>query len=141
MKTVLPRRAVFAGLLGASLAAAVIGAGCEKRTTPAGPAAAAAVETYVTRGRLESVNIRPGAEPMLVVHHEEIPTFKDRTGKVIGMREMVMDFPLAAGVTHEGYAPGDLLEIEFAVDWSKVPYHRATKITKLPAGTELKIGK
>lgn len=111
---------------------------CEKSTPPA---KAAAIETYTTRGRVEGITDRPGVSPMIQVHHEEIPAFKNREGKVIGMKEMVMDFPAEAGVKFDGFRPGDLVEVQFSVDWTRMPYHAATKLTKLPAGTELKLGK
>jgi Cu/Ag efflux protein CusF len=111
---------------------------CERSATK--PAAAAPVETYTTRGRVEGVSNRPGAETLLQIHHEEIPTFKNREGRVIGMKEMVMDFPIAKGVSVEGLSVGTLVEVEFAVDWSKVPYHVATRLTRLPADTPMRLG-
>ncbi len=113
--------------------------GCKKEESK--PAAAAPAAMYTTRGRVERVVSRPGTQTLLQVHHEEIPSFKNREGAVIGMKEMVMDFPLATGVRVDDLKTGDVIEVEFAVDWSQTPYHAATKVTKLPADTALKLGK
>lgn len=98
------------------------------------------METYVVRGRFQSFRATPGGGVMMA-HHEEIPTFKDRTGKVIGMKEMIMDFPLAEGVSVQGIAAGAPIEIEFVVDWSKAPFHHATRVTTLPAETPLNLSR
>lgn len=131
-------RRIAAAVAASILLGLAFAPGCERSTPKA--AVAAPVETYVTRGRVEGISSRPGTETLLQIHHEEIPTFKNREGRVIGMKEMVMDFPLAEGVSIEGLAVGMPVEVEFAVDWSKVPYHAATRITRLPADTKLRLG-
>lgn len=129
-------RVILAGVLAAGTG--VLGA-CDRKAAPAG-AAAGEVATYTTRGKVEAIVRHPGATPMVKVHHEAIAEFKDRRGTVIGMKEMVMEFPAGPGVSFDGLKVGDLVRIEFAVDWNKTPYHYATAITTLPAGTALTLG-
>ncbi|MCA9274891.1 MAG: copper-binding protein [Phycisphaerales bacterium] len=85
----------------------------------------------------------PGSE--LQIHHEQIPEFKTSEGVVnitadgiAGMRSMTMPFPLAEGVSLDGFAVGDKVEFEFVVNWGgNRPAWEVTKLTKLPAETEL----
>lgn len=85
----------------------------------------------------------PGSE--LQIHHEQIPEFKTSEGVVnitadgiAGMRSMTMPFPLAQGVSLDGFAVGDKVEFEFVVNWGgNRPAWEVTKLTKLPAETEL----
>lgn len=107
---------------------------------PTAPTAAAApaVVTYTSQGLI--ANARETQGGLLVqIHHEPIPEFKDRTGKVIGMKEMVMDFP-AQPSAMQGVAVGDAVTFTFEVDWTKTPAHRLMTVQKLPPGTELRIG-
>lgn len=102
------------------------------------PPAAMAVTTYTSQGLI--ANVRETQGGLLVqIHHEPIPEFKDRTGQVIGMKEMVMDFPAQAGAM-QGVAVGDAVTFTFDVDWTKTPAHRLMTVRKLPPGTELRIG-
>lgn len=85
----------------------------------------------------------PGSE--LQIHHEQIPEFKTSEGVVnitadgiAGMRSMTMPFPLAEGVSLDGFAVGDKVEFEFVVNWGgNRPAWEVTKLTELPAETEL----
>lgn len=85
----------------------------------------------------------PGSE--FKIRHEQIPEFKTSDGVVninskgiSGMASMTMPFPLAEGVSLDGFAVGDKVEFEFVVNWGgNRPAWEVTKLTKLPAETEL----
>jgi Cu/Ag efflux protein CusF len=60
----------------------------------------------------------PGAgKPEVLVRHEAIPDFTDRTGKVAGMASMVMPFAVVPASLARKLAVGDEVEIRFSVDW------------------------
>lgn len=104
--------------------------------------------SYTVRGRVVTV---PSAErPMddLEIHHEAVTDYKNRDGEVFvnskgvpGMISMTMGFPVAAGVSLEGIAPGDIVEFTFVTTWGEqYPTYEVTRIAKLPADTELNFG-
>jgi Cu/Ag efflux protein CusF len=98
------------------------------------------IKAYTVRGRIIALPDASGKQP-LDIHHEEIPDFVGKSGKVVGMKEMIMPFAnLAPGVTLDGFAAGDAVEFVFEVRWNAAPRTLVTKIAKLPAGTELKLG-
>ncbi|MDX2131888.1 MAG: copper-binding protein [Planctomycetota bacterium] len=114
----------------ASFAALALGA-CARELPPPD-------QTYTVRGRIDAL---PQPPAPLAIHHELIPEFLDRTGKVVGMREMVMDFPdLAPGVSLEGLKAGDPIEFTFEVRWKSDPRARVTRIVRLPDDTTLELG-
>ncbi|MHA7811796.1 MAG: copper-binding protein [Phycisphaerales bacterium] len=79
------------------------------------------------------------------IRHEQIRDFKTADGNVnvtaegiAGMRSMTMPFPLAEGVTLDGYGVGDKVEFDFVVNWGGgSAAWEITRIEKLPADTEL----
>lgn len=75
------------------------------------------------------------------VHHEAIDTFVGRDGRLVGMSAMVMPFPLGEGVSLDGIAPGDIVEVTFEVNWESDPYFQVTRLTELPPETALVFGK
>lgn len=112
-----------------------------KPETPAAPAN----PTYSTRGEVVTL---PGIEgDALKLHHERIPTFANKDGKVgkdsqgkPGMKPMTMPFGKAPGVSYEGLKVGDKVGVTFEVNWSaERPDQRIviTKIEKLAADTSL----
>ncbi len=89
---------------------------------------------YTTRAIIDTLPEQGKLASELQLHHEPIPEFKDKTGKIVGMSEMVMGFEPAAGVSLAGLKPGDAVKIEFAV-WGSSPMgYRLTKIERLPEG-------
>lgn len=109
---------------------------------PAAPAASTN-PTYTTRGEIITL---PGLEgDSIKLHHERIPTFANKDGKVgkdsqgkPGMKPMVMPFGKAPSVSYEGFKVGDKVAVVFEVNWSaERPDQRIviTKIEKLPADT------
>ena len=94
--------------------------------------------TYTVRGQVTDVPTPGRPQSDFQVRHEAIDTFADGSGKVVGMGSMAMAFPLAPGVTLEGIAVGDIVEITFPVWWGKSgPDYHVTKIVRLPADTKL----
>ena len=81
---------------------------------------------------------RPGSE--LMVHHEMIPDFENAEGKVVGMNAMIMPFPLAEGVSLEGFEPGDKVEMTFEMRFKPKTFYEVTEISEIPEETELDLG-
>ena len=131
-------RTLIAAACCALSALCVLPAGCDKK--PAPPAALApADQVYTVRGRVERLPQGPRA---LAIQHERIADFQNIDGKVIGMKEMVMDFAdlsPEAQAALPGLAPGDAVEFVFEVRWKSDPRSRVTSITKLAPGTPLSI--
>lgn len=112
-----------------------------KPETPAAPTN----PTYSTRGEVVTL---PGIEgDAIKLHHERIPTFANKDGKIgkdsqgkPGMKPMVMPFGKAPSVSYEGLKIGDKVAVVFEVNWSaERPDQRIviTKIEKLAADTAL----
>ncbi len=102
------------------------------------PPPPAQVDRYVVRGEIARLPSRPGDE--LSVRHEAVPTFKDRSGAVVGMDAMVMGFGVGKGLPLAGLAVGDKVRMTFAVDWVQ-PSLTVEKLEPLPADTLLQFGK
>ena len=73
----------------------------------------------------------------LALHHEAIPSFKDREGETVGMGAMVMNFQAAPEVNLDSVKPGDPIRVTFEMRWQAGSELRATLIEKLPGDTEL----
>jgi hypothetical protein len=78
------------------------------------------------------------------IHHMQIPNFKRQDGTVpttpdgiSGMRSMTMEFPLADGVSIEGFEAGDKIRFSFRVNWGGQIVWEMTGIEKIDAGTEI----
>lgn len=107
--------------------------------TTTDPAAAEPDAVYVVRGRVVMLPDPANPTAEFRVHHEPIPTFKAPDGRVVGMNEMEMPFPVSDPKLLEGVAVGDIVEITFA-DWYKpMRTYKVTKVVKLPAETELNL--
>lgn len=128
--TALPPR--WLALACAALAAALGPAACRERASaPAAPS-----RRYTVRGEVVRA---PAGGAELLVRHEAIDDFADRDGKVVGMESMVMPFRIAPPVSAQGLAPGDAVELTFAVGWDP-PTLRVERIERLPPGTVLHFG-
>ncbi len=126
------------------LASATSLPGCSKEAAaPEKPAAVAPTpgdRTYTTRGRITQLPLKGDARLGLRITHEEIPDFLDRTGKVVGMKAHDMGFPwVADGVSLDGFAIDDIVELTFEVRFNADERHVLTKLTKLPPETPLKL--
>jgi Cu/Ag efflux protein CusF len=123
------RPAFAAIVLAALVVSALVQAACKQE--PDEPAA-----QYTVRGEIKSLP-QPGGDAILYVHHEAIPTFVTREGQQRGMMSMSMPFGVPAGVSLEGLAPGDKVEMTFAVHWDQNPSTQITALRELPADTQL----
>ncbi|GJQ30561.1 MAG: hypothetical protein HBSAPP03_24450 [Phycisphaerae bacterium] len=112
-----------------------LGVGCSDRNTPA--ALAPADQTYTVLGTIEQL---PADGRPLMVHHQPIPEFVGKNGRVVGMREMTMEFAnLAPGVSLSGLKAGDPISMTFEVRWNATPRTRVTAISAVPgSNTEQK---
>jgi hypothetical protein len=144
MRTALTSSATLASVIVAVSGLLLLG-GCS-REAPVAPPSASKAAPSVSIDRYESVRGRITSLPDptsptdqgLRIHHEEMPEFKGRTGS-LGMREMVMPFPLGPGVSLEGFAAGDPVEFDFEVQWEGSPPYYITAIRPLPQGVELNL--
>jgi Cu/Ag efflux protein CusF len=92
---------------------------------------------YTVRG--EVVRLPGDGQPELLVRHEPIPDFADRTGATVGMAAMTMPFPVDRGVSLDGVAPGDKVRLRFRMDWARNDL-AVEEIAELPPGTALELG-
>ena len=118
----------IAGAVTMSVLAAVVGS-CGREAPP--PPA----DVYTVRGVVERLPQAGGPDSGLYIHHAAIPSFRDEHGKVVGMMSMTMPFPVAAGVSLAGIAPGDAVQFTFTVEWKRPAGYQLTRIEKLPPGT------
>jgi len=106
-------------------------------TTPPATAAPATGTSYTVRGQV--VDVPDPANPVseFAVRHEAIDDFKSATGEVVGMGAMNMPFPLGPGVSLADLKIGDIIEMDFEVQYQPATKWFATRIVKLPADTKL----
>lgn len=108
-------------------------------------AAAPAKPTYTVRAEVDTL---PGIESsVLRLHHERIPTFASKDGKVgtdsqgkPGMKPMTMSFAKGPGVSYDGLKVGDKVEVVVEMNWeAALPDERIviTKLTRLAPDTKL----
>lgn len=96
----------------------------------------AADQTYQVRGVLVSID----AERSKVnIQHEEIPDFKDSTGKVVGMSTMTMPFHVAPSVDLTSFTSGDKVTFTLEVRWETKRELLIPEMNKLAADTELQV--
>ncbi len=132
--------------IASGLVLAVVVVACPSGCTQQGgkQATATSVETYDVRGRIVQLPVEGRPAMVLQIDHEHIPNFKDKTGKVtvnsdgsLGMKRMIMPFPVAVGVSLEGLSIGDKVQFTFEVNWGGSPTYQVTAISPLPPETEL----
>lgn len=113
--------------------------------TPEPVASAPAKQTYTVRAEVDTL---PGIESsVLRLHHERIPTFASKDGKIgtdsqgkPGMKPMTMGFAKGPGVSYDGLKAGDKIEVVVEMNWeAPLPDERIviTKLTKLAPETKL----
>jgi len=107
-------------------------------SAPANGTSAASGKRYTVRAEVVTLPAQPGGE--LLLRHEAIPDFTDKSGTVVGMDSMVMPFPVSTSLPLTGLAPGDRIEFVLSVDWAQNKYV-IESLNKLPAATTLKLGK
>lgn len=135
------RRAGPALAVMAALAASVACAGCAKKR---GPAPDVTKVVYTVRGRIVDLPTpgKPASE--FRVAHEAIPDFRaSLPDGPLGMRAMVMPFTPGPGVSLDGLAVGEKIELRFEVDYAKaggaLRDSRVIGLRKLPAETALDV--
>lgn len=115
--------------------------GAESQFIPQGTTPQGEVEqTYTTRGVIMALPGPNTAKQYLQIHHEEIPNFVGRSGNIVGMKEMIMDFPdVASGEVVRGLKVGDAIRFTFEVRWKGTPRTLVTSIEKLPEDEKLEL--
>lgn len=106
-----------------------------------GPALPPPDQVYTLRGKIETLPAKDKPLSDLILLHEPIDSFVDMKGKVVGMDSMSMPFTPDRSVDLSAFAVGDVVEFTFEVRWKQAPRSLLTKMTKLPAGTTIKLGK
>ncbi|QQE12409.1 copper-binding protein [Planctomycetota bacterium] len=113
--------------------------GCEKKENPqpaevvVGPAIVSEGEVYEVRGEVVAM---PDEKGRMKLHHEAIPSFKNKRGEEVGMMSMTMPFPVQEDVELGEIKEGDKVKATFVVTWGETPYY-ISKIEQLPETTEL----
>ncbi len=105
-----------------------------------GPAVPPADQVYTVRGVIKQLPEEGKPANSLMIMHEPIENFVRSDGK-LGMNTMTMPFPPAKGLSLEGLAIGDIVEVVWEVRKSAEPRSQVTSIKKLAPDTELHFGK
>lgn len=131
-------------LVGVILGLSTVLTGCSEKEKPAATGTTGIVPpqrtpdaTYTIRGEIVSLPVDGDARTEFRVHHQPIPDFKNKEGKVVGMKAMTMAFPPAKGVNLSNLKAGDKVSITFSVWWGNTPGWLTTKVEKLPDDTKL----
>jgi Cu/Ag efflux protein CusF len=124
-------------VFGLAVVVAFLGA-CRKQSSE--PEKTTTVHSYTVRGQVASVPVAGDPRTEFQVRHEAIPEFKG-PGDEVGMDTMTMPFPLRDGVSLEGIAVGDKVEVTFEVIYDLVKKSPvdwdAVSVKELPAETAL----
>jgi Copper binding periplasmic protein CusF len=91
-------------------------------------------DQYTVNGKVVALGAK--ATDKIDIHHEAIPTYKHRDGKVRGMASMVMSFA-PTGANLPSVAVGDIVRVTFSVHWDSDPGTRIESMSKLPPDTTL----
>lgn len=116
-----------------ALALGLASATCANKT---GPRTAAPAATYTARGQITWM-ANGDRSKEVEIHHETIPTFRDRAGKLAGMPSMAMSFKVTPSAALAGFKVTDKVQLTFDVVWSDSSPLRLTKLEHLPADTAL----
>lgn len=115
-------------VLGAALALGFVIA-CGRDASPP-------LDRYQVRGVVEDLH-GTGADTRAIIHHEAIPSFKDRAGHASGMKAMKMAFGVSPAVDRALLKKGAKVGLTIDVDWQRRPVVRITGATALPQHTKL----
>jgi hypothetical protein len=94
------------------------------------------VKRYELRGQIVSIE-GSGDDLSLTIHHERVPAFTGRDGKVSEMGSMKMIFGIAKDVPRAALQQGTKLQFAFDVRWSEAPALLIVQAHALPADTPL----
>lgn len=78
---------------------------------------------------------------MALIHHESIPDFVDGYGEKRTMHSMAMAVALEPGVSVQGLAVGDKVEVSFVVDRERYPSFHITALRELAPETALTLSR
>jgi hypothetical protein len=118
-------------LLPVLLAGAALLAACGPGEPPPDP------DAYQLRGVVRQLPDPEKPGSAFLIHHEEIPDFRDRDGEVVGMESMAMPFEVAEPEMLEGVSVGDRIDFRFEMRWEGSPPLLITELETLPEGTRL----
>jgi len=105
------------------------------------PSSPSGSQTYEMRGVVRRIQGSDPAGRQIWIFHERVESFVDIKGVASDMEAMTMPFYPAKRVSIEGFDPGDKIEFTLEVDWDARIPAQITGIRKLPANTELHLGK
>ena len=106
--------------------------GCDRKP------AAAAGPTHTVRGRVLKLPVAGDPSSSFSLFHEDIPQWLRPDG-TRGMNSMIMPFPLAKGVSIEGIALGDIVEVSVQQHSAAAIPYEAMSVKKLPPETKLSL--
>jgi Cu/Ag efflux protein CusF len=151
------QRLIQATMLAASAVIFVVGLtniGCERKPWPPPPPTekdepkspasggtgvpASTPTKYTVRGIIKQLPVEGDPRTAFMVHHEAIPGFQ-KDGKVIGMAEMTMAFPLGPGVTLDGLRVGQKIELDLEVIERPSVRYYASRVVPLPGETKIEL--
>jgi Cu/Ag efflux protein CusF len=124
-------------LLAPTLAAVLATAACGP---PRGPELPPPDHVYDAQGVVYGVTRVEGERPEIVIHHQSIPEFVSREGRVEGMASMTMPFQAAPGVPLDDLEEGTPVAFRLEVRWEGDPTLLVTSVERLPPGTEVDFG-
>ncbi len=67
--------------------------------------------TFKVQGVVKGLPGQGLGKDEILIKHQEIPEYRDESGKVVGMMAMTMPFYLTPGLTLDGIAVGDQVEL------------------------------
>ena len=95
----------------------------------------APAQRYEARGIVRQLADPPAQE--LYIQHEEIPSFINIDGEVVGMGSMAMPFPVSETPLPADLKAGDKVSFEFEVSWYGSPPMRLLSLQRLEPNTIL----
>lgn len=96
------------------------------------PTADLTAERFTARGRVVAVRATE-----LEIHHERIESIRTALGKLEPMDPMTMVFAATTNAPIQGIEVGDVVRVEFTVNYKTRPPMHLVRIEKLPADTPL----
>jgi hypothetical protein len=134
-----PRKIFRLAALALSMLVPLATTGC-KPSKPPEAATTIVKHTYTVRGEVQQLPDPTDARKEFLVRHEEIPEFKGPQGQ-LGMKAMVMPFPLGEGFKADGLSVGQKITLKFTVEFDtatdRPKRYYADSWTPLDASTTL----
>lgn len=102
--------------------------GSSTGASPASGGVRASPTVYTTQGDVEEVLVDKAGRTRAVIRHGEIPKFRNREGRVVGMKPMAMRFLLPKDAPP--LSKGDHVRFSFAVQWDSEDMLVVKRLTK-----------